>query len=265
MNTPNSPLRVLVAEDDLLARRELCALLARDPDLRVVAEAGDGAAAVEEIRRHAPDLVLLDVQMPGLDGFGVVAAIGPANMPPTIFVTAHERAAVRAFEISAVDFILKPCTEDRLEAALRKAKQHRQRHELAEMNLRLSRLLQALEKGGANAGSAGGAGARLRVKSGGEYVFLNESDIDWIEADKDYVKFHALGRSFMVHDTMAALEERLNPQRFVRIQRSAIVNVDRVMKMDPAVTGDFSVTLRDGTRLRMGRAYLEGVQKALFG
>ncbi|HEY1375440.1 MAG TPA: LytTR family DNA-binding domain-containing protein [Gemmataceae bacterium] len=254
--------RVLIVDDEPLARRRLRSLLAGDPDMAVVGECGDGPAAVAAIRDQAPDLVFLDVQMPALDGLGVVAAVGPERMPPTVFVTAYDQYAVRAFDVNAVDYLLKPVDADRFAAALRRAKAQVGRRAGADLQDRLLALLADAKKAEPPAPSTPPAD-RLAVKSGGKVVFLRADEIDWIEAAGNYSRLHVGKRTHLLRETMTALEARLDPKRFVRIHRSTIVNLERIRELQPYFHGDYVVLLHDGTQLTLSRTHRQKLHEVV--
>jgi two-component system LytT family response regulator len=227
------PVRALVVDDEPLARDRIRDLLAADPDVEVVGTCGDGVEAVEAIRALAPDLVFLDVQMPERGGFDVVETIGVDRMPVVVFVTAHDDYALRAFEAHALDYILKPFDEARFRDALARAK---------------ARVREAR-------GSRPRFLTRLMVKSGGRFVFLRDEEIDWLEADGNYVRLHVGPAEHLMRDTIRGLEARLDPERFLRIHRSTIVNLDRVREIHPLFHGEHRVVLSDGTKLTLSRGY----------
>jgi two-component system LytT family response regulator len=245
-------LRSLIVDDEPLARRRLRALLRAEPRVEIVGEAEDGAAAVEAIRRLGPDLVWLDVQMPGLDGFAVLEEIGTAAAPAIIFVTAHDTYALRAFEAHAVDYLLKPFDRARLRGAIDRAVK------LAGSD-DLQRRLNALVVDVARSRPL----RRLMVKAGGRLYFVDVREIDWIEASGHYVTLHAGKETHLVRDTIALLARRLEPERFVRIERGTIVNTGRVQELRPAFHGDLDVVLKNGTRLRASRSYAARLRDVL--
>ncbi len=225
------PLRVLVVDDEPLARDGVAALVAQDPDLTVVGECGDGASAVEAIRRLHPDLVLLDIQMPELDGLEVLRRLAPGERPAVIFITAYDEFAVSAFDVHAVDYLVKPFDDARFVEAVARAK--------AAIRGLLPRAEAWL--------------SRILVKTGGRVVLVRVADIDWIEAADYCVKLHVQGRVHVVRESLQTLESRLDPERFFRIHRSGIVNLDRVTELQPVLKGEHLVTLRDGSRLKLSR------------
>lgn len=264
MTSPRAPLRVLVVDDEPIARERLLALLAAESGVEVVGEAGDGRSAVAAIRRLAPDLLLLDVTMPDLDGFEVLARLGPQAPPETIFVTAYDRYAVRAFETHAVDYLLKPVERERFSVAIERA-----RERLLLGKGRSGRLLELASSGsfGADGGGAEPPSpaplTRLAVRSLGRVRFLRTAAIDWIEAADYYARLHVGDRSFLIRRSMKSLEESLDPRRFVRIHRSSIVNVERVREIRARLNGAYSVTLRDGTKVRLSRSRRRALQTLL--
>jgi len=199
------------------------------------------------------------VQMPDCDGFQALARVGVAHAPVVVFVTAYDEHALRAFEVNAVDYLLKPYDDARFAAALQRAKEGVRRREVDAVNARLNRLLQFLE----SAAPAANGDDRILVKSSGEIFFLKSSEIDWIEAEGDYMKFHVAGKAHLMRETMARLEARLDPKKFIRIHRSTIVNVDRMRKLSPSFAGEYAVILHDGTKLRLSRGYQERIAALL--
>lgn len=251
-------IRALIVDDEPLARQRIRNLLKDEPDIEVVGECADGGEAVASIRDLRPDLVFLDVQMPVLDGFGVLEAVGPERMPAVIFVTAYDRYAIQAFEVNALDYLLKPFDRDRFRRALERARAQLGREPPAEVGERLA----------AAAEDARGAGRktldRIVIKSGGRVFFLRAEEIDWIEAAGNYLRIHAGGEMHLLRETMSGLEARLDPQTFLRIHRSTIVNIERIQELQPLFHGDYVVILRDGTQLNLSRGYKQRFQE-LFG
>jgi two-component system LytT family response regulator len=228
------------------------------PDIEVIAEAGSGEEAVSLIDALRPDLIFLDVQMPGVDGFGVLDAIGSAHMPVTIFATAYDQFAVRAFDAHAVDYLLKPFDDERFERAVSRAREQIQGRRRAEAGDRLGSLLDELR-------ARNRFIERLVVRSGGRILILRVELIDWIEAASNYVRIHAAGKEFLLRETMTSLESKLDPNDFVRIHRSTIVRVDRIRELEPLFQGDYVVILEDNTRLTSRRGYREKLQELLQG
>jgi two-component system, LytTR family, response regulator len=246
-------MRALIVDDEPLAREGIRMRLAQEPDIVVIGECSNGRQAVTVIERESPDLVFLDVQMPRLDGFGVIAAIGAHRMPQVIFVTAYDEHALRAFEVHALDYLLKPIDGTRFREALARARSRVRGQELHEQ---LHALLASIK-------SEKKYLVRLSIKTGGRILFLGVDEIDWIEAADNYVLVHAGRDSHMLHTTMNSLEDRLDPDAFLRIHRSTIVNLQRVKELHPMFHGEYRVKLKDGTELASGRSYRGKLQRLL--
>lgn len=238
-------IRVLIVDDEIHARRGLKSLLAAEPDVEVVGEAGNGRVAVESIRRLRPDLVFLDVEMPGLNGIDVVANVGPEAMPAVVFVTAFDQYAVAAFEANAIDYLLKPFSDARFQDSLARVRRRLAGSGSNGLGKRLEHLLGTLDK---RRGLV-----RFTVRAGDVLKVFRAADIDWIEADEYYAKLHIGDATHLVRETMHALDEQLPSDQFARIHRSTIVNLDRIVALEPMFQGDCTVILQDGTRLRMSR------------
>jgi two-component system, LytTR family, response regulator len=251
-------IRVIIVDDEPLARDGVRLHLEGTEDVEIVGEAGSGEEAVSLIEAMRPDLMFLDVQMPGIDGFGVLEAVGPAQMPVTIFTTAYDEFAVRAFEAHAVDYILKPYDAERFRKALERGRESVRSRRRSRIDDSLGSLLEELR-------SRTQFVERLVVRSGGRIVILRIAEIDWIEAASNYVRLHAGGRDYLLRETMTALESKLDPAEFVRIHRSTIVRVDRIRELEPLFQGDYVVILTDGTRLTSSRGYRERLQELLQG
>lgn len=256
--------RVLIADDEPLARERLRMLLAERPELEIVGEAEDGAAAVEMILRARPDVVFLDIRMPELDGIEVarvLAAEAEEGSPPPVivFVTAFDEYALRAFEVNARDYLTKPVDRERLGEALDRALAAMQSRSGAALALdpSLVAFLESLRRE-----RAFPVRFLVRDARGGLY-FVRADDIEWVEAEENYVRLHAGGRSHLVRDTMTAFREKLDPARFVRVHRSAIVNVDRIARVEPYARGEYTLTLADGTRLTSSRAHSDDLRRLL--
>lgn len=251
------PIRTVVADDEPLAREILRVRLDREPDFDLVGEAGDGEEAVDAIRTLRPDLVFLDIRMPGLDGFQVIEALAGEFLPPVVFVSAYDDFAVRAFDVHAVDYLLKPFHQPRLDRTLARVR-GRLRGE-SESEDAGSGVAPAEDPGGEAAGVGAGPDdgelRRLVVHHRGRYRLVAIETIDWIESSGNYVRVHAGEDAFLVRSTMIEMESRLDPHRFVRIHRRRIVNVDRIAEILPEPYGDFEVVLASGTRLRMSRSH----------
>jgi len=253
--TTERPIRTVIADDEPLARRGVRLLLEKDSGIEIVGEASSGVEAADLIQRLRPDLVFLDVQMVGCDGFETLARVGAQAAPAVVFVTAYDEYAIRAFDFNAVDYLLKPSDDARFGTALGRARELVKRKRTEAVDTKLSRLIEHLEGEGRD---------RILLKSSGEIIFLKTGEIDWIEAEGDYVRFHVAGRSHLMRATMSSLEERLDPNRFIRIHRSTIVNSDRLRKLVPSFEGEYAVVLQDGTKLRLSRGYQDRI-KSLLG
>ncbi|HEX3126241.1 MAG TPA: LytTR family DNA-binding domain-containing protein [Thermoanaerobaculia bacterium] len=247
------PLSTLIVDDEPLAREGLRMLLAEDPDVSAVHEAKDGREAVAAIRRARPDLVFLDVQMPEMDGFSVVEEIGADVMPAVVFVTAHDQYAIDAFEVNAIDYLLKPVTRERFAQALARAKARLPQSPIQPEPEASRQILSLLETLAAPRRQL----KRLAVRTAGKTLFVDIGDVDWIEAAENYVRLHVGRASHLVHVAMSTLEKSLDPETFLRIHRSILVNVGRIQELEPSVHGEYVVTLANGVRLRSGRTYHE--------
>ena len=249
-------IRTLVVDDEPIARERVLSLLQQEDDVEVVGECGDGAQAVAAIQHQVPDLVFLDVQMPGVDGFGVIEAIGPEKMSTVVFVTAYDEYALRAFEVHALDYLLKPFDEERFQNALQRAKEQLRSESAGALEQRLMALLENLKAGQSHVD-------RLLVKASGRVLFLKTDEIDWIEASGNYVRLHVGRESYLFRETMNAMEGKLDPAKFLRIHRSTLVNIDRIKEMQPWFSGEHVILLRDGTELRLSRGYRERFEERL--
>jgi two-component system, LytTR family, response regulator len=242
------PLTTLIVDDEPLAREGLRLLLSRDPEVSAIREARDGREAVAAIRESSPDLLFLDVQMPEMDGFAVVRNIGAELMPAVVFVTAHDQYAIRAFEINALDYLLKPVMEERFVKTLVRAKSRISSSVAADSSQQIISLLETIA-------SPRSYLKRLAVRSAGKTELVDVEDIDWIEAAENYVEVHAGRMTRLLHVTMNVLEKSLDPKNFLRIHRSLIVNVDRIKNLESDAHGEYVITLREGVRLQSGRTY----------
>jgi two-component system, LytTR family, response regulator len=248
-------LRALIVDDEALARTALVRLLKRERDVSLIGQCGDGETAVSTIRQAQPDIVFLDVQMPEMDGFQVVEAIGAERMPVTIFVTAFDQYAIRAFDANAVDYLLKPFAPDRLTRALSRARERCLGRQDKEAAQRLFSLLDSrLQSDYAQ---------RLAVATGGRIMFVPVADIDWIEAEGNYARLHVSRKTFDVRETLQALMEKLDPREFIRIHRSTIVNARRIREVQPWFQGSHIVVLQSGEELRMSRYQRDAVDRLL--
>ncbi len=239
------PLRVLIVDDEPLARERLRGWLRAEAGVEIVGECGSGPEAIAVLRRTPLDLVLLDVEMPGCDGFHVLAELPPGSRPAVIFVTAHERFALDAFEVQAIDYLLKPFDRERFQTALRRAEEYIRVRRTGKLEDRLESLL---------ADAPGRKPERLTVKADGRLVFLKPDDIVWVEAADNYIILHLVSGQLMLRDTLTAIEERLGPASFARVSRSALVNLDQIKELQPTFHGDYVVVLRNGTKVPLSRS-----------
>jgi len=249
-------MRVLIADDEPLARERLRTLLATEDWLEVVAECQNGIEAADGITRLQPDLVFLDVQMPGATGFQVIESVGVARMPLVVFVTAFDRYALRAFDVHALDYLLKPFDRERFEQTLARARQQLERRASGDLERRLLQLVQDLRTPPQRL-------ERFVIKSGGRVFFVRADEIDWIEAAGNYVKLHVGADAHLFRETMNAIESRLDPDTFFRIHRSHIVNIERVKELQPWFNGEYVVFLKSGARLTLSRGYREKLQERI--
>jgi two-component system LytT family response regulator len=247
-------IRALIVDDEPLGRERIRTLLKGRADVELVGESKDGREAVEAIRTLEPDLVFLDVQMPELDGFGVVRAVGAAEMPAVIFVTAYDQHALSAFEVHALDYLLKPFDVARFSEALDRALGLIRQGQKEDLGRRIENLLAGVSR------PSGGLD-RLMVKSRSRIYFVRTGEIEWIEAAGNYVRLHTAGKRHLLRRTMGGLEAQLDPEQFLRIHRSTIVNLDYVRELRPTFSGEYEVVLKDGTRLTLSRGYRESLER----
>ena len=241
-------IRALIVDDEPLARERIRMLLESEPGIEIVAECRNGTEALRAVGELAPDLVFLDVQMPELTGFDVLYRLDPASMPVIIFVTAYDQYALQAFEVSALDYLLKPFDRERFTKALTRARAELDRRKAGSVNEQVLKLLSELQRSKKHL-------EKLIVRAGGRVFFLRADEIDWIEAAGNYVRLHAGKEEYLYRETMTKLESQLNPERFARIHRSTIVNVDRIKELQPWFRGDYMVVLRDSRKLVLSRGY----------
>ena len=257
------PIKAVIVDDEALAREAIRLRLKGEPDIEVVGEAADGADAVDLLRKIHPDLLFLDVQMPVMDGFEVIEHVPSEHLPIVVFVTAYDQYALKAFETHALDYLLKPFTASRFHAAIDRARLEVAKSGDRGTHQRLVELLEERRRARARPAERDGGGqgylTRLAVKRNQRIALVGVADIDWIESSGNYAHLHAHGASNVVRMTMGELERRLDPARFARIHRSTIVQIDRIQDIIAAWHGDFDVTLRDGTVLRLSRNYRDRV------
>ena len=247
-------MRVLIVDDEHLARRGVGLRLKRFKDVEIVGECGDGASAVEKILELAPDLVFLDVQMPGMDGFDVLRALPQGELPSVIFLTAYEQHALRAFEVHALDYLLKPIDDERFSMAVRRARQVQDNGSRIQM---VERMIDLLD------GETGRYVSRFPVRVGSRIQVVHTDDIEWIAAAGDYAELHCGGRCHLLRETMTALEQKLNPSQFLRIHRSRIVRANCVRELRPIDNREYLVKLSDGSEHRSSRTYAERLDEWL--
>lgn len=243
-------IRTLIIDDEPLARQRVRGLLEAEPGVELAGECADGVEAIDAIKSLRPDLVFLDVQMPEVDGFAVLEALEPEEVPLVVFVTAFDEHAVRAFEVHALDYLLKPFEDERFRDALGRARSRQGRSDRDEAVHRVLGMLR-------EANGAGDGIRRIMIKSGGHITFLRTAEVEWVEAQGDYVSLHSQGKRHLVRENIGDMERQLSPNAFVRIHRSTIVNVSRIKELQPLFHGDYAVVLLDGTRLTMSRSFRE--------
>jgi two-component system LytT family response regulator len=242
-------IRVLIVDDEPAARRGLLRLLRQEPDIEVVEECGDGASAIAAIGALSPDLVFLDVQMPELDGFSVIEAVGRNRMPAVVFVTAFDQHAVRAFDAQAIDYVLKPVDPERFRRALQRARSQLA-HPDGDFVRRVSEALKLIDRG-----ELPPYPTRLAIRSEGRVRLLDVAEIDRIVAAGNYVEIHSGSKLHLLRETMTRLEARLDPNRFIRVSRAALVSIDRIREVQPLFNGDFVVLLKNGAQINGSRRY----------
>jgi two-component system LytT family response regulator len=247
---------VMVADDEAPARQRVIDLLRGDSQVSAIIEASDGLSAVDVIQNRRPDLVFLDVQMPELNGLEVIAEVGAERMPLTVFVTAYDAHAIRAFEANALDYLLKPFSDERFEMTMARVSVRMDERSVREFGRRILRMVSA-------APAADMPLDRLVVKSGGSTRFVRVADIDWIEAAGVYANLHIGGKEILYRAALNELAERLDPLRFVRVHRSAIVNIESILHLEPISHGEFEVVLKDGSRSKISRTYRRQLETRL--
>jgi two-component system LytT family response regulator len=254
-------IRTLIVDDEPVARARVLSLLRDEADIEVVGECSNGPQAVSVIEATAPDLVFLDVQMPEMDGFALARTLG-REMPAVVFVTAYDEYALQAFEIHALDYLLKPFSAERFKSALTHVRQHIAKRQATAMGRQLATLLPEIQRPAPDQ-ERRERRDRLVIKSSGRIYFVRIQDIDWCEAAGNYVRLHIGQQKHLVRGTMSHLESQLDPAQFVRIHRSAIVNVERIHELRSSFNGEYLITLNDKTRLTLSRGYRDGLQARL--
>lgn len=264
MSAKSKKIKTLIVDDEPLARRTLRDLLGVDPEIEIIGECGSGLEAVNSIRRQAPDLLFLDIQMPGMNGFEVLARIEHVKIPAIIFVTAFDQYAVKAFEVHALDYLLKPFSDQRFEEALKQAKSHVELREINRLSQSLRALLEDHSEGQTTTTKRKSYLTRFMIRSGGRVLFLNASEVDWIAADDYYIKLHVGGKAHLLRTSMNELEEKLDPKRFLRIHRSTIINFDRVKELHQNPNGEYVVVLKNGTELKLSRSRRDRLEELIM-
>ena len=258
MNPGTQRIRILIVDDEPPARELVAALLRDEPDAEVVGECANGSEAVTAIQRLAPDLVFLDIQMPGLDGFAVLSKLSSTQLPMIVFVTAYNQHAIRAFEAHALDYILKPFEYERFHEAFRRARKQLELQTNAAQQERLLALIEDLERQTWDRGWN-----RIALREQGRVTFLKPEEIDWVESEGNYMRLHTGKRSYLLRDTMSSLETRLAAKKFLRISRTTLVNLERVKEWQPMFHGDSVVILQDGVRLTVSRTFRDGLERVV--
>lgn len=249
-------IRTLVVDDESLARERIRDMLASDSSIEIVAECANGEEAIDSIQQYSPDLVFLDVEMPGIDGFAVLEGLPADQMPAVIFVTAYDQYAVRAFEVYALDYLLKPFDQERFDKALKRAKDQIRSERSDAMSERILRAIEDIKTKPVHL-------ERLVIKMNGHVFFMKAEEIDWLEAEGNYVRLHSGKESYLLRDTITALESQLDPKKFIRVHRSAIVNVDRISELQPWFHGEYRIVLQEGVQLTLSRTYREKLHELL--
>jgi two-component system LytT family response regulator len=249
-------IRTLIVDDESLARERLRDMLNADSEIEIIAECANGIEAAEAIQKLSPDLVFLDVEMPGMDGFAMLESLDPATLPVIIFVTAYDQYAVKAFEVYALDYLLKPFDQERFDKALSRAKDHITNQKSESLNERILKALEEIKSKPVHL-------ERLVIKMNGHVFFVKTEEIDWLEAEGNYVRLHAGKESYLLRDTISALESQLDPKKFVRVHRSAIVNIDSVQELQPWFHGEYRIILKEGVELTLSRSFREKLHEAL--
>lgn len=243
-------IRTLIVDDEPLARERVKRFLRDEAEIEIIGECGNGADAVVSIKQLEPDLVFLDIQMPEKNGFEVIKSLNGKSLPTVVFVTAYDQYALQAFDVHALDYLLKPFTRERVHRAVSRAREQIEGRRFGTLDERLVTLIADLK-------SEKKYLERLVVKSTGRVFFLKTDEIDWIEAAGNYVKLHVGRESHMIRETMNGIEAKLDPDKFLRIHRSTVVHIDRIKELHPMFSGDYAVILRDGTELALSRNYRE--------
>ena len=262
-------IQTLIVDDEPPARKRIRELLAAQDDIAIIGECVSGVDAVHAIRQLSPNLLFLDIQMPGMDGFGVIRAIQPQELPCTVFVTAYDLYAIQAFEVNALDYLLKPFSDERFEMALQRARESIRAKQSGFSDQQMASLLASIQATHDTKASASVMDKpplkvdRLVIKFNKRVFFLKIQNIDWIEAAGVYVNIHAGRETHLYRETVGGLEAMLEPNQFIRIHRSTIVNIDRILELQPYSHGEYGVVLQDGTKLKLSRSYRARLQRRL--
>lgn len=249
-------IRLLIVDDEPLAREKIREMAKDDPELEIIGECFNGEQAIAAVRSLRPDILLLDVQMPVMGGFEVLETLAPENLPLTIFVTAYDQYAVRAFDVHAFDYLLKPFDRERFRVAIQRAKEQLHRDKHNGLDVRILALLEQIK-------AKTRYQARLVVKTGGRVYFLETDEIEWIEAEGNYVNIHTAKKAYLLRETISSLASQLEPKKFIRIHRSTIVNISSIRELQPWTHGEYQVILHNGKQLMLSRNFRENLQHAL--
>jgi len=268
MKTTTTTIRTMIVDDEVLARENVEALLQDDPEIQIVAQCNNGTQAVEAIKQHRPELLFLDVQMPGMTGFDVLAKLPAARLPQVVFVTAYDHFALQAFDVQAVDYVLKPFNRARFAEALARAKAAVRDHDRQNLSRRLDEVMGALQRLREGTETTPTAkprenDGRLFIRCDGEIHVMAPADILWIESDGDYVRLHVTDKSRFVRMSLLKMMEKLDPAHFVRIHRSTIVNLKHMRKASPALYGEYTVELTNGAKLKVSRTFVHDLKAHL--
>jgi two-component system LytT family response regulator len=255
MSKEQSSLRVLIVDDEPAARRGIRRLLSSESDFVVIGECGDGLEAITAVNQLKPDLVFLDIQMPELDGFGVIEAVGIEQFPALIFVTAYDEFTLQAFDVQAFDYLLKPINPERFQRSIARVRRQLRAGAAGQIPEQLLALLQQFHRPTPL--------ERLAIKLADRIIFVEIDDIEWIESADNYVRIHSQGHSYMLHETLAAIEKKLDPNSFRRIHRSRIVNLRKIKELHPLFHGEYVIVLKNGAELTSGRSYRDSLQSLL--
>lgn len=262
MKQSSSGIRTIIIDDEPLGREGVRILLSRDPAFFIVAESANAAEALEAVHNHKPDLIFLDISMPGKNGFDLLKEIPKGGMPLVIFVTAHDQYAIPAFEVHALDYLLKPVSETRFASTLERVKSYIADRRQVEVSGRLVSLLDQLQLA-ADRKTAGGYLERFAVRTGDSIAFVQAPEVDWIAATDYYATLHCGKKSHLIRETIKDLETKLDPNKFIRVHRSTIVRIDRIKELKRQLDGGYEIVLADATRLKLSRSYLTAIQGLL--